>query len=272
MVLLVVPIADGDDMDFGDVDWQQCAATQVLPEYANFSDADEGDMFAMEDRNSLASEWPGRKVFIGFGGDCVYVFNENGILIDEPDEGVRKGCQAFSEGEDHFQGDVSEGYYRFAQQQQQQQTPAAPGFDAVVVEGARVKMAFLFGEGGATAWFGALVGRVLVGEDVELAFDDGDLKRFSMVDLRKDFDASMLLPLESAWGGLVANEAGGEAAAGFVRVKDGTKLKSAGVLLDKSDRRLVFGMPVYMSFRVAKDMLGRIMVSKKMTTHTVLDY
>ena len=117
-------------------------------------------------------------------------------------------------------------------------------------------MAFLFGEGGATAWFGALVGRVLVGEDVELAFDDGDLKRFSMVDLRKDFDASMLLPLESAWGGLVANEAGGEAAAGFVRVKDGAKLKSAGVLLDKSDRRLVFGMPVYMSFHVAKDMFA----------------
>ena len=111
MVKLLVEIADEDDLDFGEVDWEQTAAEQVLPE-ADFGDAKEGDLFAMEDRNNLAEEWPGRRVFIGMGETCVWVFDEHGVLINEPDQGVGVGHQEF-DGDDGFQSKVAEGYYRF---------------------------------------------------------------------------------------------------------------------------------------------------------------
>ena len=71
MVELLVPIEGEDDLDFGEVEWTQVAATQVLPA-PDFGDCTEGDLFAMEDRNSLANEWPGRRVFVGMGKSCVW--------------------------------------------------------------------------------------------------------------------------------------------------------------------------------------------------------
>ena len=75
----------------------------------------------MEDRNNLANEWPGRKVFVGMGdGDDVWIFDEHGGLIDEPDEGVEKGRQAFV-GNGGFKEDYSEGYYRVPPKEQVEQ-------------------------------------------------------------------------------------------------------------------------------------------------------
>ena len=251
MVQLVVEIEDEDDVDFGDVDWEHLCGTQALPLQADFGDAEEGDVFAMEDRQCVAEEWPGRKVFVGMSEGCVWVFDEHGKLINEPAEGVALGFQPFSGLDMSFQDRLAEGYYRLVprQQEQQQQEPAAGSFDTTVVEGARVQMAFGFPE---AHWYGALVGRVLPCGKVELAFDDGQLLRYSMDDLRLSFDSKTLEPLDASKGGVVATESGQAAAACFVRLKDaGGHQKSMGVLVGKDESRLVFGLPVHMSFYVA---------------------
>ena len=57
--------------------WPTVAAEQpaaadedaITPE--TFSEAEEGDVFAFEDRNFLWDEWPGRCVFVVLGDDCI---------------------------------------------------------------------------------------------------------------------------------------------------------------------------------------------------------
>ena len=82
MVQLRVVRDAADDLEF-DVQgtWDEVRQAQVAPE-SDLEDLEEGDVFAMEDRNNLAEEWPGRKVFVGMGdGDDVWIFDERGGLI-----------------------------------------------------------------------------------------------------------------------------------------------------------------------------------------------
>ena len=111
MVQLRVIQEAADDLDF-DVEgtWDDVWQAQYAPE-SDLEDLEEGNLVAMEDRNDLAKDWPGRKVFVGIGyGDDVWIFDEHGVFIDEPDEGVDKGLQSFS-GERGFKSDWKEGYY-----------------------------------------------------------------------------------------------------------------------------------------------------------------
>ena len=78
-------------------------------------------------------------------------------------------------------------------------------------------MAFYGGEPPRAAWYGALVGR-RDERGIEFAFDDGDIKLFSMEELQRDFDGGALEALDASKGGLVNNDANLPAAAGFVRV------------------------------------------------------
>ena len=59
----------------------------------NFVEADIGDVLAMEDRNDFTQEWPGRRVFIMLQDECVYVFDEIGNAIHEPESFVAHGRQ-----------------------------------------------------------------------------------------------------------------------------------------------------------------------------------
>ena len=69
--------------------WPTVAAAQpaaadedaITPE--SFSEAEEGDVFAFEDRNHLWDAWPGRCVFVVVGSDCIYLFDSEGARIDE---------------------------------------------------------------------------------------------------------------------------------------------------------------------------------------------
>ena len=92
MVQLRVVQEEADDLDFDlEGTWDDVWQAQDAPK-SDLEDLEEGDCFAMEDRNNLAKEWPGRKVFVGMGDDDdVWIFDEHGGLIDEPGEGVDKG-------------------------------------------------------------------------------------------------------------------------------------------------------------------------------------
>ena len=178
MVQLRVVREAADELDFDlQGTWDEVWQAQLVPE-SDLEGLDEGDVFAMEDRNELAQQWPGRKVFVGMGdGNDVWIFDEHGGLIDEPAEGVDKGLQPFS-GDGGFKADWSEGYYRVPPREQVEEPPAG-GVGAIVREGLRVMMAFSGGDPPRTSWFGALAGRTLQA-GIEFAFDDGELKLFTI--------------------------------------------------------------------------------------------
>ena len=52
----------------------------------SFSDSDCGTVLALQDRNSLAEDWPGRRVFVVMGVTSACILDENGTPIDEQDE------------------------------------------------------------------------------------------------------------------------------------------------------------------------------------------
>ena len=140
--------------------------------------------------------------------------------------------------------------------------PAAGSFEAVVREGARVKMCF---GGGASRqpmqWYGGLVGGVNGAGLRIIGFDDGEMRAFPMEkneepqpgrpkSLREDFDLKILTACAAEDGGIVANESGHAAAADFVTLTDRTKTKTVGVLVGACGE-LCEGMPMYQDFYVA---------------------
>ena len=138
MVQLRVVQEGHDDLEFDlPGTWDEQRQAQVEPA-SDLEDLEEGDVYALEDRNNLAQPWPGRKVFVGMGnGHDVWVFDEHGVLIDEPDEGVVQGLQSF-DGHGGFKEDWAEGYYRVPPKEQVEQEPPAGDVAAIVREGARV--------------------------------------------------------------------------------------------------------------------------------------
>ena len=84
-----------EDYDL-DCDWEQLAAKQ---EKLDLESLEEGDVWALEDRNNFAHDWPGRRVFVlvdDVDQDRVIVFDELGALINEPTDGVCQGVQQVS--------------------------------------------------------------------------------------------------------------------------------------------------------------------------------
>ena len=211
-----------------------------------FQQLEEGDCLAMEDRNNWDHEWPGRRVFVLLGLENVLVFDEQGCPVDEPDFYVPGGVQPLR-GDNSFETDWQEGYYRIplpceqapadATEEDGEETEAdgTNGVQKRVVEGAaeppaaeptaeawaegrRCRLAF----GAPPQWYGGLVGLASKDGDVRVAFDDGELKEFS-VQLLKGFvenKVAELLPADHPPDGLVANVAGLASAAGFTFLRD----------------------------------------------------
>jgi hypothetical protein len=272
--------------------WPAVAAAQpaaddddaITPD--NFAEGDEGDIFAFEDRNMFDDPW--RLIFVVLGEGCVYIFDDEGAKINEPDDNVADGCQAL-EGDKGFLTDWRNGYYRTAEQAMAQEAveaaaeeaaareeeEAAVGrgrgggkrralvdddddFEDVVREGARIKMCFT---GATTAWFGGIMGSVNSRGWRIIGFDDGDLKAFPMeaadlaetdtcCSLREAFNANCLAPLDPADGGVIANERHNAEAAAFVTYKDRTKTKTIGLLVGACGT-LCDDLPMYQYFYIA---------------------
>ena len=102
-----------DDYDVGQ-NWVQMAEEQCNRGSIGFNTLEEGDVLAMWDRNLFTSDWPGRRVFVLlYSEQWVYVFDEHGVAIDEPDSFVVGGRQALR-GDNSFEqewGDGSDYYY-----------------------------------------------------------------------------------------------------------------------------------------------------------------
>ena len=100
MPLLHIPVPEGDDaLEPLDVAaWTDLAATQLYTQI-DFDMVGEGDVFALLDRRTLDAPFA-RRVFVLVLDDATCaVYDEQGVLLDEPDNGTPLGVQAFRRGE-----------------------------------------------------------------------------------------------------------------------------------------------------------------------------
>ena len=210
--------------------WPTVAAAQpaaadedaITPE--SFSEAEEGDVFAFEDRNHLWDDWPGRCVFVVLGDDCIYLFDSEGARIDEPESFVVDGVQPLN-GSDGFFDDWRSGYYRMLDEPaargaegggEDKGEPSPPLLKDFWVEGRRVHQAI----GEPPQLYGALVGPPLPVKAAEpgffVGFDDGDLQQCSHSLAKKYFEGGRIGPATAEFPeALIGNEHGGPRAVGF---------------------------------------------------------
>jgi len=180
-------------------------------------------------------------------------------LEEESEEEEQEGAVAPRRGGHKRRAVVDEEEEAAAGETAPPPAPAAGSFEAIVREGARIKMCFT---SSTTAWFGGLVGGVNSRGWRIIGFDDGDLKAFPMEaadrteadsspSLRECFDSSCLAALDAADGGLIQNERHNAEAAAFVAYKDRTKPKTIGLLVGACGQ-LCEGLSMYQHFYVAE--------------------
>ena len=138
-----MPQRDDDDIDFSiEGDWESLACDQVLPE--SIDDIDEGDVYAMEDRNDTNDNWPGRRRFVCID-EHVWVFDESGqilnALVDPVDKHIGIYDDNIYDGMSFsaFKEELALGLFRFGVLEDE---PMPEGWKALVVPGARVQMAY----------------------------------------------------------------------------------------------------------------------------------
>ena len=258
-----MPLTDGGALNVAELGgWGERARTQELP--AGFGvdpvdDAHPETFFALEDRQSLEDAWPGRKVFVGLGKDIAWLFDEQGVKIDDPDHHITKGGQPM-DGDHGFRTDWSQGYFRKVPREPEPEP--ADALTSLLRPGARVRIA-LTQEGpppNAVKWFGALVGEQIEKDSVirfEFGYDDGDILYPKKEDLQALFGHEMLEAIPSELGpthSIVKNLTGDHPASAFIKIKDGAKTKTIGLLLCKEDKYPVFGEPVYADMHIKQSM------------------
>ena len=81
----------------------------------SFGDCEHNHVLALEDRNSLTEEWPGRRVFVVKGATCACIFDDSGVPIDEPSDFVSAGKQLLvcDDEAKTFRHDWDAGFYRY---------------------------------------------------------------------------------------------------------------------------------------------------------------
>lgn len=88
-------------------EWEAMAEAQGKITAARLQSARAGDCFALEDRNTMVDSW--RKVFAVCDGTDFVLYCQQGLLIDEPGQGVKEGHQSIAELVDEF--DEAHGFY-----------------------------------------------------------------------------------------------------------------------------------------------------------------
>ena len=118
---LVALTIDGE-CDITSYDWMKLCKMQNkamnaarLVQADNFAKELPGHCLALEDRNSLAEEWPGRRVFVVRGATSACIFDEDGDAIDEPSDFVSAGVQPLEDEDESktFGHDWDAGFYRY---------------------------------------------------------------------------------------------------------------------------------------------------------------
>jgi hypothetical protein len=119
VVVLRVPIDfDGDPPEVDS--WVECARKQ-LRDPPDLDQMEEGDSFALFDRNDMTEEWSttSRRVIVLIMSENALIFDEHGELIDDPSNFLPGGIQPLREGDNPFLSELGKGdgqgdsYYRF---------------------------------------------------------------------------------------------------------------------------------------------------------------
>lgn len=80
--------------------WADVARQQADINERTLKESKTGDYFAMDDRNLTSMPW--RRVFVVRDGDHFLIYDSNGYMIHEPNDGVEAGRQAVDELIDEF--------------------------------------------------------------------------------------------------------------------------------------------------------------------------
>ena len=207
---------------------------------------------AFFDRNCLTEDC-NRKVIVVRGGDYMYIFDEHGTCIDEPEHGVAKGQQAIQGETCAFIGDWQEEYYMLPTIGDVQKDSEDSGFAAVkssLVEGKRIAVAFGDPDTGPVSWYGGQVLEHCAQTDkYKLGFDDGDLHTVSAAELESFVKTQCIRFPGEEEGGIIENVTGCPMVACAARTKEGRahEYSIVGLLIGATGYKLVEDT-IYMSF------------------------
>ena len=174
------------------------------------------------------------------GDDCVYLFDEHGALIDEAENFTPGGVQQL-EGEDNFLDEWRNGYYKHITSVDSPEDKRVDPMEELFAEGKRIKMCF----GAPVAWYTGTIYRV-DGDATHVAFDDGEMKKFSFENLTSQLAASTVAAAVEEEGGVIANETGNAKMARVTYYSPGGRaaVKPVGVLIGASEDMTMGGVPI----------------------------
>ena len=237
-----------------------------------------GTGYAFRDRNDFDDDL-NRRIFIVPKVDdgCVFVFDEDGTLVDEPNDGTPLGRQVLSDPEHDSRGFLAEwanGYYEFALvetieleegeheegelEEGGKEVPNLasspplrdegsgpeedpPSLDEIAAPGKRIMSTFNDANG-TPLWFSGLV----LGVDKDgtrlLAYDDGEVLAREAVLLQIDLDGGTFKAADSDAEGVIAGEAGNPMA--IAAVWQGTKM--VGALVGETEDQ-IGGVNIHMA-------------------------
>jgi len=190
-----------------------------------------------------------RRIYVVVLENEVLLFDEIGEVIDEPGAFTPGGRQSF-EGENNFlQEWTDDTWYKLASatdvsEPEPSQTPSPTTQEApplpqdpeeqaaweLAADGQRLKVSI----GQPALWYGGFVHRLE--DEVLIAYDDGDLRKYSKAELTRCVTAKQLVAVEDGELGIIASEGGLPMAAEIVMYAMGRgSEKPVGVLVGKTD-------------------------------------
>ena len=199
-----------------------------------FIDSEVGTVLALQDRNNLVEDWPGRRVFVVMGVSCACIFDEDGTPIDEPEEYVVAGKHLLVHEDDEaktFAHDWNAGFYRYDRilfngvsdgddsDGEDKRGADKSGADksggrvdantsvlpAIAAVGNRIKIAM----GTPAKWYsGQVFNDDSRSNAILVAFDDGDLQSWTHEEMAAELAATSVQAAVEAEKGVIKNVQG----------------------------------------------------------------